>query len=182
MWQARFGGGQTDDAGESWNGGKYDGTQKVERGKRERCDRIFGGKRWDRIRRKKESGRQKPESDRHRWQRDDCPNLQQVSVQTGAFRQSCWYSLPNSVENKLSACRIKRSQSKWNTLLTVSYTQLWGSAGFIQRSGNFGCFDYYIGIYCNGCPVWVSDLSVYHYVLYSVCIQWGIDGLSLIHI
>ena len=28
----------------------------------------------------KESGRQKPESDRHRWQRDDCPNLQQVLV------------------------------------------------------------------------------------------------------
>ena len=116
------GGGQTDDAGESWNGGKYDGTQKVERGKRERCDRIFGGKRWDRIRRKKESGRQKPESDRHRWQRDDCPNLQQVSVQTGAFRQSCWYSLHNSVENKLSACRITRYQSKWNTLLTLRST------------------------------------------------------------
>ena len=49
-------------------------------GKRERCDRIFGGKRRDRIKRKKESGRQKPESDRHRWQRDDCPNLQQVLV------------------------------------------------------------------------------------------------------
>lgn len=49
-------------------------------GERERCDRIFGGKRRDRIRRKKEIGRQKPESDRHRWQRDDCPNLQQVLV------------------------------------------------------------------------------------------------------
>ena len=35
-----------------------------------------------------------------------------------AFRQSCWYSLHNSVENKLSACRITRYQSKWNTLLT----------------------------------------------------------------
>ena len=33
MWQARVGGGQTDDAGESWNGGKHDGAQKVERGK-----------------------------------------------------------------------------------------------------------------------------------------------------
>ena len=49
-------------------------------GEKERCDRIFGGKRMGRIRRKKESGRQKPESDRHRWHRYDCPNLHQVLV------------------------------------------------------------------------------------------------------
>ena len=54
--------------------------EKVERGKGRDVTGSLVERGGTRIRRKKESGRQKPESDRHRWQRDDCPNLQQVLV------------------------------------------------------------------------------------------------------
>ncbi len=75
---SKGGGGQTDDAGRAemeesmtehrkWSGKGRDVTGSLveEDGP---------------YKKKKESGRQKPESDRHRWQRDDCPNLQQVLV------------------------------------------------------------------------------------------------------